>query len=197
MAASFPFDRSARYGAALVGTLFAGYLAIAVDFSAFIQASNYAGALGTDVPLVDLVEFVLIVALFVASFAIMPSSGARRLGAVTLACVVLFLWAAVGIERGIGNIVEPVALWTFVANQGLIAIVVSLGGWLLVRGRHPLSFVVLVLAAISPVVSRWIVDAEWTSGAYALITQAVVVVIGVGGAWLAAGIDRLLARRAA
>ncbi|HET8927276.1 MAG TPA: hypothetical protein VFN24_05535, partial [Microbacterium sp.] len=113
MAESFPFDRSARYGAALVTTLFAGYLCIASSFDAFIEASNYAGAIGTDVPLVDLVEFLLIVGLFVAAFTIMPASGARRLGAVTLACVVLLLWATIGIQRGVGNIRHPIEFWAF------------------------------------------------------------------------------------
>jgi hypothetical protein len=125
----------------------------------------------------------------------MPTGVARRIGAVTLACVVLLLWATVGIERGVGNIVEPVELWMFVTNQGLVAIVVSLGGWLLVRERHPLAFVVLLLALVSPVVARWITDASWTSGAYTLITEAVVVVVGVGGAWLAAWIDRVVRGR--
>lgn len=189
------FDRGARYGAALVGTLFAGYLNIAASFDAFIQASNYAGALGTDVPLVDLVEFILIVLLYVASFSLMPVSAARRIGAVTLACVVLFLWAAIGIERGIGNIVTPVAFWSFVLDQGFVTLIVSLGGWLIVRGRHPLSFVVLLLVIVPPIVARALVNASVTSGAYTLVTEGMVVLFGVGGAWLAVLIDRFARRR--
>ncbi len=195
MPITYPFDRGARYGAALVGTLFAGYLCIVTDFEAFIEASNYAGAIGTDVPLVDLVEFVLILALFVTSFAIMPASGARRLAAVTLACAVLLLWAAIGIERGIGNITAPVAFWSFVVDQGLITLIVALGGWLLVRGRHPLCSLVLLLALVPPLVSRALVNASVTSGAYALVIEALVVVLGVGGAWLAALVDRAVRGR--
>lgn len=189
------FDRNARYGAALVGVLFAGYLNIATDYSAFIEAANYAGALGTDVPVVDFVEFMLVLGVFVTSFALIPTSGARRLGAITLAFVVLLLWATVGIERGVGNIDQPVALWTFLVNQGLITLIVALGGWLIVRGRHPLASVVLLLALIPPVVSRILVDVSATSGAYALVTEAMVVVFGIGGAWLAVLIDRLMRRK--
>ena len=164
MAPALRFDRNARYGAAMVGVLFAAFLNIATDFSAFLQAANYAGALGTDVPAVDFVEYLIILGLYVASFTMMPTTGARRLGAVTLACVVLLLWATVGIERGIGNIDQPVAFWTFVVNQGLITLVVALGGWLLVRGRHPLAFVVLLLAIIPPIVSRILVECRGDVG---------------------------------
>lgn len=195
MAESFPFDRSARYGAALVTTLFAGYLCIASSFDAFIEASNYAGAIGTDVPLVDLVEFLLIVGLFVAAFTIMPASGARRLGAVTLACVVLLLWATIGIQRGVGNIRHPIEFWAFVTDQGLVALLVALGGWLLVRGRHPLCFAVLLLALISPVASSLMVGASVTSGAFALVSVGLVVVLGIGGAWLAVAVDRWVTGR--
>lgn len=188
------FDRNARYGAALVGVLFAGYFAIATDFSAFIQAANYAGALGTDVPLVDFVEFVLILVLFNTAFALMPTSFGRRVGAMTLASVVLLLWATVGIERGVGNITEPVAFWTFVVNQGFITLLVALGGWLIVRERHVVCFVVLLLALIPPIVSRILVDSAFTSGAYILIIQGTVIALGIGGAWLAVLIDHAMTR---
>lgn len=181
----------------MVGVMFASYLNIATDFSAFIQAANYAGALGTDVPAVDFVQFVLIVGIYLASFIIMPASGTRRLCAVTLACVVLFLWATIGIERGVGNITEPVELWSFLVNQGWVTLLVGLGGWLIVRGRHPVSFVVLLLALVPPIISRILVDVSVTSGVYALVTQAMVIVFGIGGAWLAVLIDSLIRRRAA
>ncbi|WP_404430313.1 hypothetical protein LG299_11455 [Microbacterium lacus] len=190
MAEPLRFDRNARYGAALVGTLFATYLCVSTDFSAFVQAANYAGTLGTDQPLVDLFEYLLMLGLFVVSFSIAPTTAGRRLGAVTLAAVVLLLWAAVGIERGVGNIVDPIEFWTFVTGQGFIALVVGLGGWLIVRERHPLAFIVLLFAVVPPIVSRMIVDASWTSGSYVLVLEGVVIALGIGGAWLAAFIDR-------
>lgn len=185
------FDRGARYGAAMVGVMFAGYLNVATDFSAFIQAANYAGVLGTDVPAVDLAEFLLCLGLYVTSFAIFPTSPGRRIGAVTLACVGLLLWATIGIERGTGNIVEPVDLWLFVVDQGMITLVVSLGGWLIVRGRGAFSFLVLLVILVPPLVSRALIDSAVTSGAFTLAKIGVVILLGVGGAWLAAGIDRL------
>jgi len=191
------FDRNARYGAALVGTLFAAYLNVATDFTAYIQGAAYRGSLGSDVPLVNMVQFGLIVVLSVASFAIVPGHPGRRLGAVTLAVVVLMLWATFGIERGIGTIREPVGFWFVALDQGLITLVVALGGWLLVRGRHPLAFVVLAVAAIPPVAARLMTDASVPGGAYTLVIQGIVVTGGVGGAWAAWAIDRAVRRKGA
>ena len=189
MAARVRFDRNARYGASMVGVLFAAYLNIVTNFDAFIQAENYAGVLGTDVPAVDVFEFLICLGLYVVSFSIFPTSGARRLGAVTLACVTLLLWATIGIERGVGNIVEPVGLWQFLTDQGMITLLVSLGGWLIVRGRTPGAFVVLLLILIPPGASKLLIESSVTSGAYALVTIGLVIILGLGGAWLAAALD--------
>lgn len=197
MAMVLRFDRNARYGAAMVGVIFAGYVNIATDFSAFIQAANYAGVLGTDVPAVDLAEFLLCLSLYVVSFSVFPTSPARRLMAVTLACVVLLLWAAIGIERGVGNIVEPVELWLVLGDQGMVTLVVGLGGWLIVRERGPAGYVVLLGVLIPPALSRMLIDSSVTSGSFTLAKIGVVVVVGLGGAWLAAELDRLVDRRRA
>ncbi|WP_144877627.1 hypothetical protein [Microbacterium sp. 1.5R] len=195
MRRSLRFDRNARFGAATVGVVFAAYVNIATDFSAFVQAANYAGVLGTDVPAVDVAEFLLCVALYVASFAIFPSTGARRVAAVTLVSVVLFLWAAVGIERGVGNITEPAEFWVFVGDQGLVTLAASLGGWLIVRERCALSFLVLVVIFVPPIISRVLIDSSVTSGSFTLAKIGAVTLLGIGGAWLAAAIDRAVDRR--
>ena len=189
------FDAGTRYGIALVGVLFAAYLNIATTFTTFLQAVDFGGTLGSDNSIVNAVQFVTILGLYVAAFAIAPASGGRRLAAVTLACVVLLLWATLGIERSIGAITEPVGFWLFVLNQGFITLVVSLGGWLLVRGRHPLAFVVLLVAIVPPLVAGVLRDASVTSGSYQLVIEAIVVLGGIGGAWAAWAIDRAVRGR--
>lgn len=188
-------DAGTRYGIALVGVLFAGYLNIATGFTTFLQAVDFGGTLGSDNSIVNAVQFLTILGIYVAAFAIAPASGGRRLAAITLACVVLLLWATFGIERSVGNIGEPVQLWLFVLNQGFITLVVALGGWLLVRQRHPLAFVVLPIAIVPPIVAAVLRDASVTSGAYVLIIEAIVVLGGIGGAWAGWAIDRALGRR--
>lgn len=63
------------------------------------------------------------------------------------------------------------------------------------QGAHPAAYVVLLLALISPIVSRLLVESSVTSGAYALVTLGVVVIIGLGGAWAAVAIDRWMRAR--
>lgn len=184
------FDAGARYGAALGGVLFAGYLSASTDYSALVQAANYAGVLGTDIPAVDIFEFLITLGLFVAAFSIVPVSSVRRLVAVTLTCVVLFVWATLGIERGVGNLVEPADFWVFVLDQGMVTLLVALGGWLIVRERGVAAYSVLLLIVVPPIISRALIDSSVTSGAFALAKVGAVIVIGVGGAWLAALIDR-------
>lgn len=189
----FRFDRNARYGAALVGFLFAAYLNIATDFSAYIQASNYDGSLGTDVPLVNFVQFATIMGLYVVSIVILPVDTARRVSAVTLVCTVLFMWATLGIERGTGNIVQPVAFWQFVLNQGFVTLTVALGAWFIVRGRR-WGWIAYAVLIIPPLAGRALDLAEVPSGAYTLVIEGTVIIGGIGAAWLAWAIDRAVER---
>lgn len=189
MAPRIRFDRGARYGAALVGMLFASYLAIATDFSAILQSETYAGTIRNDVPFVNIFQFVLILVAMTTSLALLPTSGARRVGGITLVWVVLCLWATFGLERGVGNITEPVAFWAFVLNQGFVVLLVSVGGWVIARGRHPLSWIVAVVALVPPVVAPMLVQANFTTGGYALVIQGLVIALGLGAVWAAVWID--------
>ncbi|MFB8891747.1 hypothetical protein [Microbacterium plantarum] len=189
------FDRGARYGAAVVATMFATYLAVASDFSAIVQAEMYAGTITNDMPYVDTLQFLLVVATLVAALAVLPTSPMRRLGGVTLACVALFLWATFGLLRGAGHLAHLDPLWEVVLNQGFIALLAGVGGWVIARGRHPLSWVVVVVALVPPIVGPRLVEANATSGGYALAMQGIVVVGGLAAVWAAAGVDRWARRR--
>ncbi|MDD7943987.1 hypothetical protein PUW79_05030 [Microbacterium sp. NE2HP2] len=189
------FDRGARYGAAIVAAMFATYLAVASDFSAIVQAEMYAGTITNDMPYVDTLQFVLVVATLVVAFALLPTSAMRRVGGVTVACVALFLWATFGLLRGAGHLAHLDPLWEVVLNQGFIALLAGVGGWVIARGRHPLSWVVVVIALVPPIVGPRLVEANVTSGGYALAMQGIVVVGGLAAVWAAAGVDRWARRR--
>lgn len=196
MAPILVFDRSARYGAAIVAMLVGGYLGIATDFSSIVQSEVYAGTIASDAPLLSAVQFLLVLGSMLAGVVLLPTSGWRRLGAFTLVCVVLLLWVTFGLQHAAGNVVHPVTFWRFVLDQGAVVLLAAVGGWVIARGRHPWSWTVVILAIIPALVTPILVEHSFPSSAIALISQGIVAVVGLGAVWLAVGIDRRLTRRA-
>jgi hypothetical protein len=183
------FDRSARYGVSIGTMVFATYLTAATDFSAIIQASNFAGSIGSDVPQVNLVEGFTIMALYIASACFMPVNAARRVSAATFAYTMLLVWAELGIQRGTGNLGANNALLEFVLNQGMLALVIAIVSWLILRRRHPISYVVVLVALVPGFESAALTAASASTAATALVVQLSVAVLGTGAVWLAAAID--------
>ncbi|HXR45701.1 MAG TPA: hypothetical protein VN759_12875 [Pseudolysinimonas sp.] len=181
-----------RYGLAVGGILFATYLGISTDFTNYLQQTNYAGT--TNATGLSLAQFLLILGLYVATFSVMPVSGERRLAAVTFSCVLLLLWATFGIERSVGNVTAPHAFWAFVLDQGFVVMLASIGGWLIVRGRHPITWLVLAVAIVPPMVAEALRASSVTSGASTLVIEAVVVLGGFVAGFAAWGIDALARR---
>lgn len=196
MAPELRFDRGARYGAAVVGMLAATYLAAVTDFSGIVQSETYAGTIRNDAPIVNVVQFLVILGGMVVSLMLLPTSWTRRVWGVTVVVVTLCLWATFGLERGAGIIRDPVELWAFVLNQGFVTLLAAVGGWLVARGRHPLTFVLVIVAIVPPIVAPMLVAANFSTGGYALVIQGLVIFLGLGAVWAAVGIERLLTSRA-
>lgn len=187
-------DDRARYGAAVATMVFSTYLAISTNFSAIVQAENYAGTIRTDVPLLDVVEFLLIVGGMVTALVLLPTRWQSRLGAVTLVCVTFFLWATFGIERAAGVVTHPVAFWSFVLDQGFVTLLAAVGGWLIARERHPLTWLLTLVCVAPSIASILIEDINITTGAYALLMLAIVTVGALAAVWIAVPADRALSR---
>ncbi|SDQ59583.1 hypothetical protein [Microbacterium sp. cf332] len=185
----------ARYGAAVVAAMFATYLAVAFDFSAIVQAELYAGTITNDMPFVDVLQFLLVVVALTVALALLPTAATRRVGGITLSCVTLFLWATFGLLRGAGHLASLDPLWSVVLNQGFVALLAGVGGWVIARGRHPASWVVVAVALLPPLVGPRLVEANVTSGGYALAMQAMVIAGGSAAVWIAAAIDRWMRGR--
>lgn len=194
MAPVLSFDRSARYGAAIVAMLAGAYLGVATDFSAIVQSEVYAGTIRTDAPLVSVVQFLLVLVSMLTAVVLLPTSPWRRLGAFTLVSVVLLLWATFGLQHAAGNVVHPVTFWRFVLDQGLIVVLASVGGWVIARGRSPWAWAVVALAFVPALITPLLVENSFPSGAIALISQAAVAVSGLSAVWLAVWIDRAVGR---
>lgn len=191
MAQTAKFDPRVRYGVAVTAMVYSTYLACATDFSAVIRSENYEGAISSDIPLLNALQFLLVVAGMVFALAILPGDGYRRLGGVTLASVTLFLWATFNLLRGAGVVTEPVAFWDFVLDQGFATLLAAVGGWLIARGRRPVTWLLALVCVIPPLLAIAIEDINITTGIYALVAQATVGVCGLAAVWGAAWIDKL------
>jgi hypothetical protein len=190
------FDRSARHGAALVGIAFAAYLTLATDFSTIVQAANYAGTIPNDVPLVNLVQFLTLLAVYLVSFALVATTPMRRAVALTMVPLALLGWAFLGVERRSGVLpLGDSVVWGILLGQGFITLLVALGGWLIARGLHPLSWIVLIVAPAPALVDAALASADVDRVSATLIVQTVVLVVGLAAAWLAFVLDRAARRR--
>ncbi|WP_298744904.1 hypothetical protein [uncultured Microbacterium sp.] len=50
-------------------------LGVATDFSAIVQSESYAGAIRTDAPLLNVVQFLLVLAAMLVAVVLLPTSG--------------------------------------------------------------------------------------------------------------------------
>jgi hypothetical protein len=190
MAPPLRFDRSARYGAAIVAMLVGAYLGVATDFSSIVQSEVYAGTISSDAPLLSIIQFLIVLGSMLSAVVLLPTSPWRRLGAFTLVSVALLLWVTFGLQHAAGNVVHPVTFWNFALDQGFVVLVAAIGGWVIARGRSPWSWFVVVLAIVPALIAPVLVENSFPSGDIALIAQAAVAVAGLGAVWLAVWIDR-------
>lgn len=95
MAPELRFDRAARYGAAIVGMLFATFLAIATDFSAVVQSAVYAGTIRNNTPPI-LAPVLVAVNITSGGYALVMEGLVITLG---LGAV----WLAAGLDRWLGR----------------------------------------------------------------------------------------------
>ena len=108
------FDHRARNAAAAVGIIFAAYLNIATDFSSIIQAANYAGSIPNDVPIVNAVQFAIILTVYLVTFSLVATTPLRRAIALTAVPLALLGWAILGLERGSGTLpLGDAGVWNY------------------------------------------------------------------------------------
>jgi len=183
------FDRGVRYGASVTAMVYSTYLACSTDFSAVIRSENYVGAISSDIPLLNALQFLAVVAGMVLALAILPTNGYRRLGGITLVCVTLFMWATFNLLRGAGVVTEPVGFWSFVLDQGFATLLAAVGGWLIARGRRAITWLFALVCVVPSLLAIALDDVNITTGVYALIVQLTVAICGLAAVWAAAWVD--------
>ncbi|CAN5216695.1 hypothetical protein BH11ACT3_BH11ACT3_24030 [soil metagenome] len=190
------FDYSGRYAASLVTLLFAVYLQINTSFSQLVQAVAFNAGFGADITLLFVGQFVFTIACFVVAFLIAPATMARRALAAGLAVVILVVWALLFAGRLTGDIRLPGnnPIGFILTNQAGAGLFAALLGWLIVRERPALSYLVLIPIVLIGIVGYATVFAGVSSGITIMVTTVLTVIIGVAAAWGARGLATLVQR---
>jgi hypothetical protein len=190
------FDYSGRYAASLVILLFGVYLQITTNFAQLVQSAAFGAGYSEDITVLFVTQFIFTIACFVIAFLIAPTTIGRRALAAGVALVILVVWAILFAGRLTGDI--PMSggnvvgiLLTAPAGAGLLA---ALLGWLIVRERPALSYVVLILVPVVGLVGYGLLLNAMTSGITIMVTTVLTTVIGVGAAWAARGLATLVQR---
>jgi len=187
---------SARYGASLVTLLFAVYLQINNNFAQFVQSVSLHSGMGADITALLGFQFFFVVSCFVAAFLMAPTTLPRRLIAAGAAVVLLVIWAVFFAGRITGSITLPGGpfLSTVFVSSAYVGALVAVLGWLIVRERPGLSYLVVLLMPLIGVVSWFLLRAAAPAGVTLIVTTLVTAIIGVGAAWAARGLASLVQR---
>jgi hypothetical protein len=185
--------RGGRYGAALVATLLGGYLMATQGIGQFVQATAF-GAAPPELAALLLSRFLFGVVVLVAGFLIAPTVLWRRLTAAGIAILLTALSSVLFAGRLTGDVRLPMESAIFL-HPAFVATLAATAGWLLVRDRHPLTFLLLLLTVVVGVVPQQFALQGLPGAASELTVVPLAAVVGVGIAWAAAGISRALQRR--
>lgn len=183
--------RGVRYGLSLACVILGVYLVMQWFPSALMYAADPVLVVQT------LVQFVLAIGVLLIGLAFAPTSVARAAIAALLAVGLLVVATTLFSLRLTGSSLVPVPLarvpvfWS-VLSPGTAALGSALLGWLIVRRRHPLTYV-LVLGALLPGLARHLLLMSGVESGVTWFSDLVItVVVGVGGAWIAAGFSHVL-----
>lgn len=178
--------RGVRYGLSLACVVLGVYLVMQWNPGPLLYA---AGPLVTAQAVLQLVIAVLVL---VAGIAVAPTSVVRAAVAAVLAAGLILLATVLFYLRLTGALVLPLPLLWSLINPVAAALGGALLGWLIVRRRHPLTYVLVLGALVPGFVRHALVLSGADSGLIWFSDLLVALVVGVVGAWIAAGISRVL-----
>jgi len=182
------FTYDGRYGAALVSVVLGGYLLLTANVSQLVLAVTGMGAIPTEQVVLLVTQYLIAVAVLVFGLAIVPATSGRRVIAIVLVLVLLVVWTMLVGARVTGAS-GPLPFATgFVTASSFIVPLVAAAGWLIVRERPAVSYLLLLLTLIGGALPFFFVLNGISSTASYLMALPLAAVLGAGIAWLARAI---------
>lgn len=180
------YRRGTRYGIAAVAVPLGVYQLLSWDVTPLIHALDPMWVLQS------ILQLLVGLTLLVGGLAVAPTSPVRAVLASVLAL------GAVGAAAGLmalrltsGLLAGPPALWS-VLSPGYAALASALLGWLIVRRRHPLTYVLVIGALIPGLVRYQLLLAGVDMTLVRLMDVVLTAGVGVIGAWIAFAVTALL-----
>ncbi len=182
------FTYDGRYGAALVSIVLGGYLLLTANVSQLALAASGVGAYPAEQVVLFLTQFVIAVAVLVFGLAIAPATSGRRVIAVVVVLVLLVVWTMIVAARVTGAPGPLPFASGFVVPASFIVPIVTATGWLIVRERPAISYLLLLLTVIGGALPVFFTLNAMPSTFSYLAAMPLAAVLGAGIAWLARGI---------
>jgi hypothetical protein len=182
------FTYDGRYGAALVSVVLGGYLLLTANVSPLVLAVGGVGANPAEQVVLFLTQYLIAVAVLVFGLAIAPATSGRRVIAIVVVLVLLVVWTLIVAAR-VSGATGPLPFATgFVVAPVFIVPLVTATGWLIVRERPGVSYLLLLLTLIGGALSVFFLLNNLPSTFTELIKLPIAAALGAGIAWLARGI---------
>ncbi len=177
-----------RYGAALVSTVLGGYLLLTANVQQLGLAASGFGAYPAEQVVLFLTHYLIAIAVLAFGLAISPATSGRRVIAIVLVLVLLTVWTLIVWARTTGA-TGPLPFATgFVTAPSFIVPLVTATGWLVVRERPAVSYLLLPLSLIGGALPFLFALDGIASTVASLAMIPLAAVLGAGIAWLARGI---------
>jgi hypothetical protein len=182
------FTYEGHYGASLVALLLGGYLLLNTNLSQLALGLSGRAAFPPEQVVVFLLQYLFAVGVVLLALALAPASPGRRVGAVVVTLILILLWTILFSARITGTAGPLPTATGFIAAPSFIVPLAAVTGWLIVRERPGLSYLVLLLSIIGGAVPFALVLNSMPSVVTQLLLGPLTLVLGVGMAWIARAI---------
>lgn len=182
------FTYDGRYGAALVSVVLGGYLLLSANVSQLVLTATGIGAYPAEQVILFLIQYLIAVAVIVFGLAVVPATSGRRIIAIVLVLVLLVVWTMLVAARVTGATGPLPFASGFVTAASFIVPLVAATGWLIVRERPAVSYLLLLLTLLGGALPFFFALNGMSSTASHLVAMPLAAVLGAGIAWLARAI---------
>ncbi len=195
---ALPLDTgSARWGISVTSVLLGTYLLMKTDAFFLISSIGFRSQDDPALLIMLLADALFATLVLLIGLAVAPATVARRAIVVGLAGFVILIgvlvaavsFASVFPIPGPGGLIIRSALLPSLSAPFLATI-----GWLLVRGRPPVTLLFALLFATLPSLNVALVFAGVDASVFSLVSVPIAAFFGIGIAWAAAALDRVRLR---